>query len=389
MKSKDEINEILSTNIHKDLLEEMNFFLRKVNERALFQQGVLPSYDDERVAALGLEVEYFHPTITLDDRMNYIMDNIVCNEKQSDVNKLGNTIISHFYGARGIHQNATGIQDPKEALVDFDLIGKEQLKYKNTGKIGEYTQHLRNIAIQAKINKLAFWGTTELHTSLQTAGRRTVNEIYYNNARHEDKGTWSNINEFIGSWTWKKSNAQPNKTIMDAILTAPSLKETFRIMTGENLIGDYYGYHGSVGISINPNLPFNHDERFCMPGPGARHTLGLLYPILTKNDVSYADMIIWFRENQKTLLKGIEFHSSTFNRTVNGIKIFKDDQNELKTYGTEVFHCQFGIYLRLKENPHLIKHRKVSRNEDFINEKCVILNNDITFNFFKKKKYDK
>jgi hypothetical protein len=65
------------------------------------------------------------------------------------------------------------------------------------------------------------------------------------------------------------------------------------------------------------------------------------------------------------LLKDVEFHPSTFNRISNGIKIFDDDQNELKTYGTEVFHCQFGIYERLKCNPHLIKHRKVSRSDDF------------------------
>jgi len=364
---KKNISDILFNNIDEKLLNEMSFFLRKVNERALYQQGILKSYDNEGVDALGINVEYFHPTITLDDRMNYIMDNIVCNEKISDTNKLGNTIISHFYGARGIHQNATGIKNPKEALVDFELLGKEQIEFKNSGKIGEYTKKLRNIAIKGKENKLSFWGTTELHTSLQTASRRTVNEIYRNDARHEDKGTWANINEWIGSWTWKKSNFNPNKTIINAILTSKSLKETFQIMTGENLIGDYYGYHGSVGISINPNLLFNHDERFCMPGPGAKYTLDLLFPKLTKKDIEYGDRIIWYRENQKQLLKNVEFHHSTFNRTVNGIKIFEDDQNELKTYGTEVFHCQFGIYCQLKENPQRIKHRKVSRNEDFDN----------------------
>lgn len=381
-KSKEEISDILYSNIDKKLLKEMSFFLRKVNDRALFENGVFDHYDNEGDLALGLEVEYFHPTITLDDRMNYIMDNIVCNKNVSDINKLGNTIISHFYGARGIHQNCTGIHDVKEALVDFELLGKEQLKYKETNKIGEYTIHLRNIAIKAKKNKLPFWGATELHTSLQTAGRRAVNEIYLNDARHENKGTWANINEWIGSWTWKPSNLYPNKSIMDAILTSLSLEDTFKIMTAEKLIGDYYGYHGSVGISINPNLPFNHDERFCMPGPGARHTLGLLYPTLTKKDVPYGDRIIWFRENQKDLLHDVEFHPSTFNRIVDGIKVFIDDQDELKTYGTEVFHCQFGIYQRLKSEPHLIKFRKVSRNEEFNNNTSCKTKDD----FFQKKR---
>ena len=43
------------------------------------------------------------------------------------------------------------------------------------------------------------------------------------------------------------------------------------------------------------------------------------------------------------------------------IKIFEDEQNELKSYGTEVSLCQYSVYCRLKANPHLIKKRKIAR----------------------------
>ena len=36
----------------------------------------------------------------------------------------------------------------------------------------------------------------------------------------------------------------------------------------------------------------------------------------------------------------------------------KEEQNELKSYGTEVSLCQYSVYCRLKANPHLIKKRK-------------------------------
>ncbi len=354
-------DQLLRNSLDWDVLKDYEHFVKMVNRRTLFQKGIVDSYNPSD-PALGLEVEYFHPSITADDRMVYIMENIVTIPGLRWQNVIGNTIISHFYGARGVHNILTGIDDDKKAHIDFIKLGKEQIEFKKTEIVGEYTKHLRELAVQAKLNKQKVWGTTELHTSIQTAGRRFVNEWYLGNARHDDKGTWSNVSEWIASWTHLPSKYNPNKTVMQGMREAKDLSEGFAYLTGENMIGDYYGYHCSTSNSVNPKLNFSHDSKFVAPGPGAVETLELMFPNLSKKDVPLGERVVWIRENQKEILD-IEFHKELWNYTsTNGIKIFEDEQNELKSYGTEVSLCQYSVYCRLKNNPHLIKNRKVARS---------------------------
>jgi len=354
-------DKLLRNSLDWDVLKDYEHFVKMVNRRTLFQKGIVDSYTPSD-PALGLEVEYFHPSITADDRMVYIMENIVTIPGLKWQNVIGNTIISHFYGARGVHNILTGIDDDKKAHIDFIKLGKEQIEFKKTEIVGEYTKHLRELAVQAKLNKQKVWGTTELHTSIQTAGRRFVNEWYLGNARHDDKGTWSNVSEWIASWTHLPSRYNPNKTVMQGMREAKDLSEGFAYLTGENMIGDYYGYHCSTSNSVNPKLNFSHDSKFVAPGPGAVETLELMFPNLSKKDVPLGERVVWIRENQKEILD-IEFHKELWNYTsTNGIKIFEDEQNELKSYGTEVSLCQYSVYCRLKNNPHLIKNRKVARS---------------------------
>ena len=353
-------DQALRNSIDWAVLKDYEHFVKMVNRRTLFQKGIVESYNPTD-PALGLEVEYFHPSITADDRMVYIMENIVTVPGLKWQNVIGNTIISHFYGARGVHNVLTGIDDDKKAHIDFVLLGKEQQQFKETGDVGEYTKKLRKIAVAAKENKQKIWGTTELHTSIQTAGRRFVNEWYLGNARHDDKGTWSNVSEWIASWTHRPSGHNPKKTVMTGMREAKNLYEGFLYLTGENMIGDYYGYHCSTSNSVNPKLNFSHDSKFVAPGPGACETLELMFPGLSKKEVPLGERVVWIRENQKEILD-IEFHKELWNYTTsNGIKIFEDEQNELKSYGTEVSLCQYSVYCRLKSNPHLIKKRKVAR----------------------------
>ena len=353
-------DQLLRNSIDWDILKDYEYFVKMVNRRTLFQKGIVDSYNPSD-PALGLEVEYFHPSITADDRMVYIMENIVTVPGLKWQNVIGNTIISHFYGARGVHNVLTGIDDNKKAHLDFILLGKEQQQFKDTGIVGEYTKKLRKIAVSAKENKQRIWGTTELHTSIQTAGRRFVNDWYLGNARHDDKGTWSNVSEWIASWTHQPSGYNPKKTVMTGMRESKDLHEGFLYLTGESQIGDYYGYHCSTSNSVNPKLNFSHDSKFVAPGPGACETLELLFPNLSKKDVPLGERVVWIRENQKEILD-IEFHEELWNHTTeNGIKIFEDEQNELKSYGTEVSLCQYSVYCRLKANPHLIKKRKVAR----------------------------
>ena len=353
-------DQLLRNSIDWDILKDYEHFVKMVNRRTLFQKGIVESYNPSD-PALGLEVEYFHPSITADDRMVYIMENIVTVPGLKWQNVIGNTIISHFYGARGVHNVLTGIDDNKKAHIDFVLLGKEQQDFKKTGEVGKYTQKLRKIAVAAKENKQKIWGTTELHTSIQTAGRRFVNAWYLGNARHDDKGTWSNVCEWIASWTHQPSGYNSKKTVMTGMREAKDLYEGFLYLTGESMIGDYYGYHCSTSNSVNPKLNFSHDSKFVAPGPGACETLNLMFPNLSKKDVPLGERVVWIRENQKEILD-IDFHKELWNYTTeSGIKIFEDEQNELKSYGTEVSLCQYSVYCRLKANPHLIKKRKVAR----------------------------
>ena len=132
----------LRKTIDWDVLKDYEYFVKMVNRRTLFQKGIVDSYNPTD-PALGLEVEYFHPSITADDRMVYIMENIVTVPGLKWQNVIGNTIISHFYGARGVHNVLTGIDDNKKAHIDFILLGKEQQQFKETGILGEYTKKLR------------------------------------------------------------------------------------------------------------------------------------------------------------------------------------------------------------------------------------------------------
>ena len=146
-------DKILHKSIDRSVLKDYERFVRKVNERTLFQRGIISKYNSNGDPALGLEVEYFHPSITADDRMVYIMENIVSVPGLDWRDIIGNTTISHFYGARGVHSVLTGIADPKRAHIDFVRMGNEQQGFKNTGRVGSYTKHLRKLAVEAKLKK--------------------------------------------------------------------------------------------------------------------------------------------------------------------------------------------------------------------------------------------
>jgi hypothetical protein len=325
--------------INMNVIDDVGYFFNKVNERALYKLGFVENYSDDNEPALGINVEYFHPQITLDDRMRYIMENIVVSNLSID-NIICNTIISHFYGARGIHQILTRDNNPKTALVDFERLNND-IEYENEIRIN------LNDAVSLG---LPIYGSTELRTSLFGASNNYVSKLK-NQTRNTDKINillW--VSSFIKNGITKK------------MANANSLKEMFDVLNNIEGVGGYYGYHCSTSNSVNPKININHDERFCVPGPGARKTLDMMFKEDCK--IPYGDRVIWFRENYKQLIGEIYLHDSTHNVIVNGNKILQDEQDELKTYGCEVGLCQYGVYVRLKNNPHLINKRKVARVED-------------------------
>ena len=326
--------------INQEVLDDVWFFLNKVNERALFKMGMVDSYDGGDEPALGEDVEYFHPQITLDDRMRYIMENIVLSPHIDMDNKICNTIISHFYGARGIHQVLTRDKNPTTALVDFHRLLEDR----------DYEETIRENLADAADLGLPIYGTTELRTSLYGAANKYVAESR-DQARNADK---------INILLWVASFIESGLT--ERMANSQSLEEIYGHLTKLPGAGQYYGYHCSTSNSVNPGIAINHDERFCVPGPGARKTLDLMFGSDCK--VPYGDRVIWFRENYKEHLGEFALHPSTHNVYVDDTPIFSEEQSDLKVYGCEVGLCQYSVFHRLGANPHLANRRKVSRLDE-------------------------
>jgi hypothetical protein len=347
----DIINKIDYRNyIDWDSFKRYEHFLHKVNEKWEKQYGLRDSYDNEGDDALAEDVEYFGQWILADDRMRYIIENIVAIPDQtlSPANKIGNTIISHFYGARGIHQITSGIKDPKKAHIDFERLAVDS----------DYLEAIKENCRIGKSRGRKFYGTTELHTSLQTAARNYCREKYNDPTK---EASLTDILEWIASWI--------SDGTIDQIMNVKSLGGMFKILTSKRGIGEYYGYHCATSNSVNYALPFNHDEEFCAPGPGARSTLDLIFkPLRDQGKVKkmpYGDLVIFIREHCDELFeKKLRSHQFFHNYLIDGRKVFNDEQDTLKVYTTEVSLCQCGIYFWLTDNPHLISKRKVARLED-------------------------
>lgn len=328
----------------KDLMKEFNWFLLKVNQRACIHQG----YIDETYEGvnrhgdidygLGENVEYFHPTITLDDRMRFIGTQIA-SAPMSMMNVVGNTFISHFYGGRGVHFLASG-KDGE--FVDFDRFADNDQ---------EYIRFVRNNLDKAIKNKQPIWGTTELHTSIQTAGRNFCRQKY-NDANRSFHPV--DVCEWVASFR--------DNGFLDRMLACNHMKDIYNLLREQRGIGEYYGFHGAASSSVLPQVKYHHDQRFVAPGPGAIYTISLLWPNAPKK--LYDEAIYFMRENAEEigLTEGVEFHPSAYNiKLRDGSNLFEHAQDSLKYYGTEVLSCQFGVYLQIREDAKACARRQVAR----------------------------
>ncbi len=152
---------------------------------------------------------------------------------------------------------------------------------------------------------------------------------------------------------------------VDKIRESKTLEESFKAFTSLPGVGNYYGYHSSITNSINPAIAFSHDDRFTVAGPGAKATLKNLF----KNPrVSADDQIIWFRENYEEFIGRVEVDPRAHNLSASDGLCFSEPQDGLKTSGTEVALCQYGVYTRLRDNPHLIGRRRIPQFKDFDTE---------------------
>ena len=348
-----EANNFVSNNVDYPLVKyfslcdvekflDFKYFVEQVNKRAEYQNNLIEEYIYEE-PALAPHVEWFHPMITCDDRMVYIMKNIVSlpDDKLSVHNKIGNTIISHFYGARGIHQIATRNNDPQTAHVDFE----------NYFTTGERARVRKNLELAASI-KLPIYGSTELRTSLFGAANKYQLQRFGPTA---DKVHPGNIMDWVAGLG--------EQGFFNRMQQSGAASNTFKILTEIEGIGSYYGYHCTTSNSVNPKLSWDNDENFVKPGPGAQYTLKLLFPKASSKEITNGDLVVWFRHNQKFFGFGdIKIHEHFHNvLDHNNNKILSKDQTEMMTYGSEVGMCQYGIFCKIRHDTKAIERRKVAR----------------------------
>ena len=329
----------------KELMAELGHFLKKANEQALYNRGLQPTYegvDRHGVPhpALARDIEWYHPTITLDERMNNIARYIVTADvPEADV--ICNTIVSHFYGPTDIHQTLTGIQDRATAVIDFTRIASGDKAY---------TKEMQDRAVAAREAGKTLYNMLELRTSLWDSAKKFCKAKY----DKPDRPLMPfDIAEWISSFVTDGTCA--------GVVASKSLKEVYGVISSHRGVGNFYGYHCGTSNSVNPRLNFHHDERFIVPGPGARKTIKALWGGRLPDSKSM-EGVAFLRENQKALgiTDGVYFHPETWNiKDRKGNDVFDVPQDELKYYGTEVLCCQFSVYLHLKENPHLAAKRKI------------------------------
>lgn len=320
------------------VMQDFNWFLRKVNQRACIAQKFIKEKYEARNRngdidhGLGFDVEYFHPTITLDDRMRFIIEKIAPLQ-DSLSNIIGNTLISHFYGGRGVHFLVSGKQG---VFVDFDRAETDSA----------YVATLRANLDQAKKKGQPIWGTTELHTSIQTASRNFCRQKYGDPNRQFHP---VDVIEWVASFK--------TQGLINELQTAQHIEDAYRALRKLPGIGEYYGFHGAASTSVLPQLAYHHDQRFVAPGPGAVYTIEQLWPNAPKK--LHAEAVYFLREqgDQIGLTKNVDFHEKAYNIGTT----FAHPQDGLKYYGTEVVCCQFGVYLQIRNDPKKCAARRVAR----------------------------
>lgn len=333
------------SDVDRGVLGEIQEFWQRLDARVLYALGVRDSYEPAH-EALGLDVEYFHYSICADARYKFLGENLVMNADPvlTQRNKLCNAVITHLYGGRRIHTLFTGVIDPQRSFVDFERMLKDQ----------SYVEELRETANYAKSHGYKFYGTTELHTSLQTAGRDYCRKRYGEPTR---AASVMDILEWVAGWI--------ESGLVDKLINAQSLKETYTLINTLRGVGPYYGYHLGVDCSLFHFTRYNHSEPFCVPGPGCRETVDKIFPNLSKQKgFNHGEAVVWIAENQRELFPTLTFHEALWNIEADGKKLFPFEQDKLMTYGTEVGLCQFGIWCRLRDNPHLIENRKCGTDPD-------------------------
>lgn len=336
------IDTILRDSLNQSVMDDLGIFIHKVIRQGHYNNDLIDDYTWDE-PALAPEVAYFNPQLTLEAGAQRIAKYIV----QADISleeKICNTLVKHFYGPTEIHQILTREKDPKKALIDFARLHEDR----------EYAREINDNLEHAVSLGIPVYDTTAVRTSLFGEANSFVTKKHGLAERNKDR---VNLLIWIASFLYDGT--------VDKIRESKTLRESFNTLTALAGVGNYYGYHNSITNSINPQIHFSHDDRFTVAGPGAKATLTKLFG---KVKVSHDDQIIWFRENYEEFIGPIEVDPRAHNLSAGDGLCFAEPQDGLKTSGTEVALCQFGVYTRLRDNPHLIGRRRIPQFQDFDTE---------------------
>ena len=346
------ISNSLSTCVDRALVEDLAFFWRHSLAAKYTRLGTPVDYTAPN-PALAVDVDYFAPLFTTSGNTRYIVSNLAGRTDVSAVNATLNAIFLYLHNAPSVHRTLLGSPSDRDAVIDFEALSREVEVARRTrsvtgervARVGDYTVALRERGMRAKNEGRRFWGTTEIHSSLQTASHRFVDSTY--GEGHRSPAATA---EWVSSWILDGT--------VDRFLQASSARAAFEVLTSVRGVGDHYGYVCTLDASILQLHSWDHDDRFSVAGPGALTTLKTLFP---GSSVPSNDQILWLRDNQDTLWSDLSsaFHPDWKNLPVGGKPWFRQAQDRLMTNSVETGLCQYGVYRRYRENPSLISRRRV------------------------------
>jgi len=301
----------------------------------------------------GHAVPYFHPNRSFHDEIIWLNENVFYNPACKFEDMLINAAIVKFYGPSNtisLITEGTG----NDFIVYDKLINDE--KY-----VLQCMQNLEN----AKRRGEKIYGTTELRTSLQTESRNYTRQLvtpYDALLNKEIDPTRTSRSSDMFYWF-----TLLGPQFKDFYSQKPTMEQSFNFLSSFRGIGNYYGYHFSTNLARMPEIGTHHllppgtpsgnlseDDDFVAPGVGAMITINWFYEHLGFSITPEvgANLIRGIRDNQDQF-----FDFTGKNKEI--IDVISEI-GKFTTFGCEISCCQFGVFLRLRDNKKLASKRSMA-----------------------------
>jgi len=304
----------------------LDFFRRE----ALRDSGRLEEYsiNSQFGSAMREEVSYWNPNRSKHAEV-YWLENFVFRPDVSMRNRICNAMVVKFVGKPTTTLLACDTWDYSE-VIDFE-------KYK---EYGEYYE-LINSNVDDNKWDLKVWGTTQIHTSLQTAARNYCREIDGSTDRFK-------LSHMI-RWISHLDDLGMSDIVMDK---NNRLRDVGNWLSSFRGIGPYFSYHPPCNFSRDDDLPnIDEDDDYCLVGPGAQRGLEYVFPeVKFRNNDIMEQYILAIRDHQNEFF---EFTGDEYDY----YKMNLERGGRLTTFGVEITLCQFDVYMNIRDNPEAQKKR--------------------------------